>query len=247
MQPSLVFQDRPSDSPLIERVWRSRSERAGTFQSIAACHWEMVVVRHDGRTSLIVRGPETRATMADFPAHGEWFAIRFRLGSFMPLLRPGALRDRNDVMLPDAASRSFWLNGSAWDYPTFENAETFVKRLANAGLVAEDRLVGDSLHRPARQPGTRTEQRRFLQVTGLTRGAIRLIERARQATLLLKLGVPILDAAFEAGYYDQAHFTRSLKRWIGQTPAQVVRAERQLSFLYKTDVARSAMFRPSHS
>jgi hypothetical protein len=27
----LVFEDRESDSPLIERVWRSRSESAGTF------------------------------------------------------------------------------------------------------------------------------------------------------------------------------------------------------------------------
>ncbi|HUD71806.1 MAG TPA: AraC family transcriptional regulator [Dongiaceae bacterium] len=181
--------------------------------------------------------------MAEFPAQGEWFAIRFKLGSFMPHLRPGALRDRNDVALPDAASRSFWLKGSAWDYPTFENAETFVRQLAEAGLVAEDRLVGDLLRGPMRQPGSRTQQRRFLEVTGLTRGAIRQIERARHATLLLRHGVPILDAAFEAGYYDQPHFTRSLKRWIGQTPAQIVRGERQLSFLYKTEFLRSAMFR----
>ena len=39
-------------------------------------------------------------------------------------------------------------------------------------------------------------------------------------------------AAHQAGYYDQAHLTRSLKRWIGQTPARVGRPDQQLSFLY---------------
>ena len=86
----LIFDDdRPSDSRFVERVWRSHSERSGTFHSIGACNWEMVVTRHEGRTSLTVRGPETRATTADCPAYGEWFAIRFKLGTFMPLLRPG--------------------------------------------------------------------------------------------------------------------------------------------------------------
>jgi AraC-like DNA-binding protein len=46
--------------------------------------------------------------------------------------------------------------------------------------------------------------------------------------------VGILDAVHEAGYFDQAHLTRSLKRLIGQTPGQIARGETQLSFLYKT-------------
>jgi len=46
----------------------------------------MVVTRHEGRTSLTVRGPETRATTADFPAYGEWFAIRFKLGTLRIIL-----------------------------------------------------------------------------------------------------------------------------------------------------------------
>src|SRR5690606_17796182 len=135
----IAFEGRPTDSPVIERVWRSHSERAGTFHSIAACHWEMVVSRYQGKTALTTRGPETRPTTADCPAEGEWVAIRFKLGTFMPTLLPGALRDRNDVTLPDASSRSFWLKGSAREYPDFENAETFVERLVHDGLIAVDR------------------------------------------------------------------------------------------------------------
>jgi hypothetical protein len=230
----LIFDDRPSDSLFVERVWRSHSERAGTFHSIAACHWEMVVTRHEGKTSLTVRGPETKATSADCPADGEWLAIRFKLGTFMPLLRPGDLRDRKTVTLPDASGRSFWLNGTAWEYPDFENAETFVKRLVNAGLIAVDHSVFDVLRRQPQDLSLRTAQRHFLQATGVTHSTVRQIERARRATNLLKQGVSIFDAVHEAGYYDQAHLNRSLKRLIGQTPAQIVRAENQLSFLYNT-------------
>src|SRR5687768_4715880 len=129
------FDDRSSDSPFVERIWRSRSERAGTFLSVAASHFEMVVTRHRGRTFLTVRGPETKATLADCPAEGEWLGIRFKLGTFMPQLVPRSLFDRRDVTLPDATGSSFWLNGSAWEYPDLENVETFVARLARKGVI----------------------------------------------------------------------------------------------------------------
>ena len=230
----IVFNDRPSDSLFIERVWSSHSERDGTFRSIAACHWEMVVTRLHGSTSLTLRGPETKATAVGCPAEGEWVAIRFKLGTFMPLMRPGKLRDHNTVTLPDASGRYFWFGGSKWEYPNFENAETFVKRLARAGVIAVDHSVVDVLHRHPRKMSLRTAQRRVLHTTGLTHNAIRQIERARHATNLLTHGVSILDATHAAGYYDQAHLTRSLKRLIGLTPAQILRAEEQLSFLYNT-------------
>lgn len=229
------FEDRPSDSPFVERVWRCHSDRGGNFHSMAASNWEMVVSRYLGRTSLTVRGPETQASSAECPVEGEWMAIRFKLGTFMPLFRPGDLRDRNDVTLPDATSRSFWLNGSAWEYPDFENAETFVQQLVREGLIAVDPCVNDALRGYRPVITDRTAQRRFLQATGMTQAAARQIERARRATLLLKEGLSILDATFAAGYYDQAHLTRSLKRFIGQTPAQIIRGEQQLSFLYNTE------------
>ena len=45
--------------------------------------------------------------------------------------------------------------------------------------------------------------------------------RARQAAALLQGGIPIIDTVFELGYFDQAHLTNSLKRFLGQTPVQV--------------------------
>ena len=53
----LTFNERLSDSPFVERVWRSQSHHAGVFLSIAASHFEIAVTRHQGRTFLTVRGP----------------------------------------------------------------------------------------------------------------------------------------------------------------------------------------------
>ena len=71
----------------------------------------------------------------------------------------------------------------------------------------------------------------------LTQATARQIERARYATLLLQHGSSILDTTYEAGYFDQPHLTRSLKHFIGQTPAQIQEKSRslpQMPFLYKT-------------
>jgi methylphosphotriester-DNA--protein-cysteine methyltransferase len=64
-------------------------------------------------------------------------------------------------------------------------------------------------------------QYRFLHATGLTNKTIHQITRARQAYDLLWRGVSILDTVAEAGYADQPHLTKSLKRYFGQTPAQI--------------------------
>jgi AraC-like DNA-binding protein len=234
----IVFEDRASDSLLVEKIWRCHSERGDAFHSIAACHFEMAVTRLRGKVFITLRGPETRAITLDCPAEGEWLGIRFKLGTFMPQFLPGTLRDHRDVNLPNATNRSFWLDGSAWEYPNFENAETFVKRLAKTGLIAHEPAVDAALKAEARASSLRSTQRRFLRSTGITHATFRKIERARYATNLLKEGLAILDVVQLAGYFDQAHLTRSLKYLTGQTPARIIRSEKQLSFLYKTELPR---------
>ncbi|HYU75609.1 MAG TPA: hypothetical protein VEL31_23305 [Ktedonobacteraceae bacterium] len=119
-----ILEERPSDSPFVETIWRTQSERTGTFISQAASHWEMVVTRHDSKTTFTVRGPETKATPIDCQwTDGEFLGIVFRLGTFMPHLPPGNVMDRRDANLPEATSTSFWLHGSAWQFPEYENPE----------------------------------------------------------------------------------------------------------------------------
>jgi len=53
---------------------------------------------------------------------------------------------------------------------------------------------------------------------------VQQIQRAWQATALLGQGTSILDTAYRLGYFDQAHLTNSLRRYMGQTPAQISQA-----------------------
>ena len=231
----LRFDDRPADSPFIERVWQAHSERAGPFSSIAASHWEMVVTRRNGANFLTVRGPETRATSMDCPADGEWLGIRFTLGTIMPHLPASGLVD-GGLNLPETSRRSFWLHGAEWEFPTYENADTFVARLVREGLLIHEPVVEAALTGQLSERSLRTAQRHILRATGLTHSAIRQIERARYATFLLRQGVSILKVVHAAGYFDQPHLTRALRHYIGRTPAQLMDERRsgQLSYLYKT-------------
>lgn len=156
---NLMLEERLSDTPFVAKIWWAQSDRAGAFTSVATNHWEMVVTRYQGQTTFTVRGPETKATPAFCPPETEFLGIVFKPGVYMPPLSPKSLRDRKNVTLPEAAGQTFWLHGSAWQFPNYENVDTFA------------------------------------------------------------------DVAYQAGYADQPHLTRSLKRFVGQTPGQILSTE----------------------
>jgi Helix-turn-helix domain len=231
------FEERLSDSPFVERIWQAQSERTGEFLSVAASQWEMVVLKYQGQTTVTVRGPETKVTpMQVTLVGGEFFGIIFKYGAFMPHFPVLGLVD-GDLDLPDASTKSFWLSGSAWQFPNYENADTFVERLVREDLLVCDPIIEPVLRGEPQQLSPRSVQRRFVQATGLTQGSIRKIERARHATLLLQHGVSILDTVEQAGYSDQAHLTRALKQLIGKTPTQIINKSEpeQMSLLFKTE------------
>jgi len=121
------FEDRASDHPFVEKVWRCHSERADSFLSVAANNFEMAITRLEGKSFLTLR---------------------------------------------------------------------------------------------------------------------RQIERARYATNLLREGASIFDVVVGAGYFDQAHLTRSLKHFIGETPTKIIQGQKQLSFLYNTNLSAEAIVLP---
>ena len=142
----IIFdEERASDSPFVERVWRCHSEGAAPFLSIAVSRCELVVSRLQGKVTMTMRGPETRATpLGDCPAEGEWLGILLKLGTFLPHLPTSTLVDA-EVNLPAASSNSFWLGGSAWQFPDYDNADTFVDRLVRKGLLAREPIVDAAL------------------------------------------------------------------------------------------------------
>jgi AraC-like DNA-binding protein len=232
---SFIFEERPSDLPLVQTVWRTHSERAGAFTSVAVSRWEMVLTRRKGRTTLTVRGPETRASRARIPSDAAFFGISFNHGTFMPHLPTAELVD-TAINLPQAGPGSFWLHGRIWRFPSFDNADTFVRRLVREGVLVHDGVVDETLRARPAALSPRSVRRRCLRATGLTPAVIRQIERARQAAALLQRGVSILDTTNEIGYFDQPHLTRALKRFMGHTPAEILRMNgfADMSLSYKT-------------
>jgi AraC-like DNA-binding protein len=236
----LRFDVRSSDAPLVDCVWLCRSSDAGQVRSISSSHWHLVVGETDGRTEVTVHGPETRVTMAPVPRDATWVGIRFRLGTVLHGLPVGDLVDRN-LALPSAADRRFWWNGTTWRVPSYDDAEDLVERLDREALIGSEPLVKDALGGTSRGLSLRTTQRRFHAATGLTRRAVQQIERARLAGVRLREGATPTEVAHELGYHDQPHLTRSVRRFLGMTPAELADRSRddQLSLLFKTEAAES--------
>jgi hypothetical protein len=215
-----TFERQSARSPMIEYAWQTRSEPEEAFISAAVTHWEMVVTQRRDTARLTVRGPETRATAASIPEDAVFFGITFTLGTFMPVMPPGKLVD-SSFTLPKAAKTSVWIAGSRLELPRPETADAFVDRLIGAGLLVHDPVASAALGGHVQALSARSVERRVSRATGLTRGAIRQIRRAERAVELLTSGASPLEVAYRAGYADQAHLTRSLKRFIGRTPSQI--------------------------
>jgi hypothetical protein len=112
----LEFDDRESDSPYVERIWRSRSRNGGSFLSMAEGNIELVVTRLPGFLAVTLRGPVSRGSLVECPPNGEWLAVRFRLGTYLPQMPTAALIDHQDVQLPVLPNGRFWFSDLTWEF-----------------------------------------------------------------------------------------------------------------------------------
>jgi AraC-like DNA-binding protein len=223
---SAIFEGRRSDSPYVEMIWRGHVERDYAPVCPADVRWNLLFVKEGNRIQVSAEGATTHFVPKVQSAGREFLVIKFRLGVFMPHLSAGRLLN-GDALLPQAAGRSFWLQGAMWQLPDFENAEAFVARLVREGVIVREPVVSAILQAHSADVSSRTVRRRFLRATGLTPTTIGQIERAQSAAALLEQGLPILDVVHQVGYADQPHLTRSLRRFVGQTPAQIQHAYQQ--------------------
>jgi len=230
-------EDRPSDSRYIHRVWSGRASGVETMTSIATSTWELVFWEEAGVVHAAARGPETAASTAELSGDSASFGITFAHGASMPHLPVAGIVD-GGVESVHATERSFVLAGDEWELPTFDNAEQFVEKLVRAGVLVRDPLVDEVVWGGAARVGSRSVQRRVAGATGRTQGAIRQMDRAREAAILIAGGVPALNVVHRLGYYDQPHLARALQRFIGRTATQLQNpdaAPDPLSLLYKSE------------
>lgn len=64
----------------------------------------------------------------------------------------------------------------------------------------------------------------FSEQMGVPMKSYLLWARMRRAGLMLHSGVPLTEVAHRMGFYDQAHFSRLFKRFVGLTPSSLERS-----------------------
>jgi AraC-like DNA-binding protein len=217
----VVAQQRLVESPYIEWVGHGYTVADGLEMRPAEYNWHLIFTRQAGVLRTLVVGALEVARPLSYIAGGESLWIRFRVGTFMPNILPTTILNR-EIELPEASGNNFWLKDRVWEIPTFENADTFVEHLVRAGALTCDPLVDAALRDELAGVPARTIRHHFQRSTGLRQSLIHQIGRAQRAVELLRQGIPALDIAYELGYADQPHLTRSLKRLLGYTPREIL-------------------------
>ncbi|MFD4367529.1 helix-turn-helix domain-containing protein [Rhodococcus sp. NPDC058521] len=118
------------------------------------------------------------------------------------------------------SSQSFWLDGRRWQTPDADDVEILVDHLVRHGVLARDPVVTEMLDGNRSPLSVRTVERRFRAATGMSRGTVRQIERARSAAGMITAGVPVSDVVTGLDYYDEPHLARALRRFVGQSAQQ---------------------------
>lgn len=188
--------------------------------SVAGAHWGLLFWEQAGRTYAGITGPETRTGTAPVPEGATFTGIDFAVGTSLRAVSTPALVD-GGIQLPDTTRRTFRLDGARWDMPGPDDAEALVERLVRAGTVVRDPLVAEVLRGGHPTVSERTVERRFRAATGLTRGAVRQIERARTAAELLAAGATAGEVVVKLGYFDEPHLARVLRTYVGRTVGQL--------------------------
>lgn len=215
---------RPADSPFVQAVTHWVIDHDDRSLATPDGCWDLVVFKQETQTSIMLTGQTTTAVPLQYAPGDELLTISFKASAFLSFVPSLAMLDRA-IFLTKTGDR-FRLTSDVFEIPTFENAEAFARSLVQKGHLCQDDVVEALLadHPPAYS--ARSIQRHFLRTTGMTYAAFRQIERARRAAALLQRGNLAGDVAYEAGYADQSHMSRSLKRILGQTPTAIASSQR---------------------
>lgn len=218
---SFLYEERTSPSRFVDVVWHTVDTTDGTYVASADARWDMIftVMGHGNR--VLLSGPSSRPTVVHYTAGNRHLGIRFAAGAYFTHVPVDGMRDRT-IELPMPTPATFVLDGSRWPFPGTDDdrADALLASLAERGLLAYDDVVDSALAGRPVPLSTRTVERHFTHVTGMSPRRVRQIDRAREAVGRLQHGTGIADVAHTLGYADQSHLTRDLKRLTGYTPAQ---------------------------
>ena len=204
----------------------------------------------------VVVGPWTDPFVVRFPAGTRIIGVRFEPGRAPGILGiPAAELLNRSVPLYDVWSASCARSRSALDVPTAVSQSALALTLARASASAAppDGAIVAGIRWLARHPGATVDQlsrwigisqrqlqRRFSAAVGYGPKMFQCVLRfQRLLNCASRAGrpVPLADLAAIAGYADQAHMTREIRRFSGCTPKALIQSAGctlKMSDLFKT-------------
>ncbi|MBQ0825382.1 helix-turn-helix transcriptional regulator [Streptomyces tagetis] len=193
----------------------------------------MDLLWHEGR--LLVAGPDTRAYAVD-GVPGRWAGVRFFPGTAPTLLGVPAheLRDRRvDLadLWPARRARSLTARVAAAAGPARGVEEAALALAADSGpadplaaRIVAALQAGRSVAATADGlgVGARRLHRRSLAAFGYGPKTLARVLRLQRALALARGGTPLAETAALAGFADQAHLTRDIRRLTGLPPRELL-------------------------
>src|SRR5262249_19776943 len=117
---NFTMEGRSSDSPYIDMIWHGGAYDLYTALCPADTRWNLLLMRENSKIRITVEGPLTRPKAKMHPGGAEWRVIKFQLGTFLPNL-PVTNLVNGDLVLPEGTRKTFWLNGSTWQFPEVDD------------------------------------------------------------------------------------------------------------------------------
>lgn len=197
------------------------------------------ILWHDGH--LCVAGPDTSWRMAQMPPGSMIMGIRFRpggaAGALFGDMPVSEARDGQPFLADlwgDRPVRELTERLAAADSPAVVLQAAVVARLSHVGDVDPVVTAAVRLFDVPRPPSVadvadrfglcdRQFRRRFVHTVGYGPATLVGVLRMRRAMRLFESPARPADVAAAAGYADQPHMTRELRRLTGVTPGQLRR------------------------
>ncbi|GAA1712797.1 hypothetical protein GCM10009809_06150 [Isoptericola hypogeus] len=216
-----MYEEHRPDSPVLACVWQARATKDERYLVPAVEYWDLWFAREPGGELLAgLSGPTLghrwiRSTIGEH----SW-GVQLKAHVVLPGVSKQLLLGGEQQLVVEAGHVT--LAQHAVPFPEFDDLEAFTDRLLELDVLRCDDDVRRMLTGDDAGYSERHRQRRVRAATGLTRKQIEQLSRARGAFALLLQGVPPIECAARCGFADQAHLTRSLRAFHGQTPARVL-------------------------
>ena len=162
----------------------------------------------------MLAGQQTRFLEVPYQAGTSAVVISFTASAYLVGLKSDELLDAT-IMLKNKDDSHFMLLDKIFPFPDYDTAEAVVQAMVSSGILRQDDVVASVLEGQPKAMSSRTMQRHFHEVTGVSRKGLDKIQRAQNAVKMLQAGTASAKVAAEVGYTDQAHLTKDLKKIMG--------------------------------